>query len=683
MKGYVHRYLCSLLLLVGIALVNVSAKDVYFLGDANNDGKVSVADVVEILNSINGKSSDKFNFDLADINEDGGIDITDVVEVIDLIISNKEAKARRIDTIKVTYHEDHVTIGGTYNPQRIKTSVQGNAGLSIVSTWKRPFVCIAEGKCPDGSLRIVPDTTCTLVLDNLELSSSESAVVCFPMKQKVSIELSKGSNNILSDAASRNKDDESINGCLYGKGTLTFTGKGALTVTGNFRHGIVSSKNVSVEGSHLIINKVLKNGIHCDKFTLKDGQIDLHLQNDASKGIKAKEELVIKSGVIEGDAIGNITNEDGDLSYCSLLKSDGTMTISGGTLTLKQYGDGGRCISVDKDLTMTAGTMNLECHGDGGQYMNTSNVLDYYTPKCITVNKCTRIERGKINLLATGAGGKGLDSSDSLIIGRKADGYINEDSLCIVVETRGFALVDNADEDYRKGCPKAIKTDNEMEIYSGTLRISTKGQGGEGIESKYSLRLYKCTILCDCYDDGINTGMRCYIDGAHVLCISHNNDGIDSNGKISIVDGIVAAISEHAGDESFDTNGGQLNLFGGYIIGIGYDEVEISPQSTIPYYSTPSYLLQDHYHHGDNVTIQQDNYLTISNGYEAVISLYHNHSSSDAFITIASPLLKKEQTYNLSDSEKPRDAESEWFDGRIIIGGKLANIESILTFKPL
>ena len=397
MKRFAHRFsLYSILLLIGIALVNASAKDVYFLGDANGDGKVSVVDVVEILNSIKGKSSDKFNFDLADINEDGDIDITDVVGVIDLIISNKEAKARRIDTVRVTYHDNHVTIGGTYKSQRIKTTIQGIAALSIVSTWKRPFVCIAEGKCSDGSLRIEADTTCTLVLDNLELSSSESAAVCLPMKQKVSIELSKGSHNILTDASGRNKDEESVNGCLYSKGTLTFTGKGALTVTGNYRHGILSSKNISVEGSHLVINNVVKNGIHCDKFTLKKGQVDLHLQNAASKGIKTKEELIVRGGNIEGDATGGITIESGDVSYCALLKSDGIMSVSDGAITLKHRGEGGRCISVDGNMDLTGGLMSLECYGDGGKYTNEDGVEDYYTPKGITVDDSLFINSGNI-----------------------------------------------------------------------------------------------------------------------------------------------------------------------------------------------------------------------------------------------------------------------------------------------
>jgi hypothetical protein len=387
-------------------------------------------------------------------------------------------------------------------------------------------------------------------------------------------------------------------------------------------------------------------------------------------------------GRIEGKATGNVVIDKGETSYCSLIKSGGTFNMNGGLIALRHQGDGGRCISVDSNLTIIGGTLDLENNGHGGSYLRVENDSDYYTPKCITVNGCARLERGQFHLLATGNGGKGIDCSDTLFIGRKGEEFFSEDSLLINVETRGSAIVDNVDEDYRKGCPKAIKSDGDVYAYSGTIRIHTNGQGGEGIEGKKSLRAYHSTIIADCYDDGINTGMRCYIDGAHIFCLSHHNDGIDSNGKISIADGIVAAISEHSGDESFDTNGGQLNLYGGHIIGIGFDDVEISDQSTIPYYSTPSYLLQDYYHHGDSIAISQGGYLTISEKGNALISLYHDHSSSDAFITIASASLEKNHDYTISDGEKPNHTGKEWCDARIIMGGTLTNYESLITFNP-
>ena len=64
-------------------------------GDANDDKIVNVSDVVEIVNYIVNKPSDKFVFDAADINDDGEVNVTDIVKVVGLIISSGSNASRR------------------------------------------------------------------------------------------------------------------------------------------------------------------------------------------------------------------------------------------------------------------------------------------------------------------------------------------------------------------------------------------------------------------------------------------------------------------------------------------------------------------------------------------------------------------------------------------------------------
>ena len=59
------------------------------LGDANGDGKVDVADVVEVLNYIRKKQSDKFVKESADVNQDGDINEADVEEITKIILGKK------------------------------------------------------------------------------------------------------------------------------------------------------------------------------------------------------------------------------------------------------------------------------------------------------------------------------------------------------------------------------------------------------------------------------------------------------------------------------------------------------------------------------------------------------------------------------------------------------------------
>lgn len=59
------------------------------LGDANEDSRVNVTDIVEIVNCIMGNPSERFVFPAADVNDDGDVNVTDIVGVINIIMSDK------------------------------------------------------------------------------------------------------------------------------------------------------------------------------------------------------------------------------------------------------------------------------------------------------------------------------------------------------------------------------------------------------------------------------------------------------------------------------------------------------------------------------------------------------------------------------------------------------------------
>ena len=63
-------------------------------GDANGDGEVNVSDIVEIVNYIMNKPSDKFVFAAADVNEDGEVNVTDIVKAISIIMSANSSQAK-------------------------------------------------------------------------------------------------------------------------------------------------------------------------------------------------------------------------------------------------------------------------------------------------------------------------------------------------------------------------------------------------------------------------------------------------------------------------------------------------------------------------------------------------------------------------------------------------------------
>ncbi len=586
------------------------------------------------------------------------------------------------DTLFIQFND-----AGVYfqNPHMdwILVNVQGSV-VKVQTTGKKPLICEVSGTCGNGRLIVESDTILTMVLNGLTLASQDASAIYLNEKQATIIEIKDGTTNTITDAVSYQYLDanDKSNACIYARGNITFTGTGRLSVQGNYRHAISSNKNITVNAGDIRILNTNKDGIHCDKYRQNGGTIDLHLSNPATKGIKAKESIELTGGRITGEALGDLTITNGETTYCTLLKSDSTCRFLGGTIYLKHHGDGGRCISVDADLIVNGTKLNLECHGNGGGYLNALSDSDYYSPKCITANGNVHIIRGQINLLSTGIGGKGLDCSDSIFVGIKGEDFISEDSLLIKIETRGNAVVENAIEDYLHGCPKAMKADNDIELYSGTLRIKTHGSGGEGIESKESLRVYNATIIADCYDDGINTNQRCYIKGGLIYCRSLNNDGIDSNGKLSVSGGLVASISENFMNESFDTEGGRMYIYGGTVFGIGRNEVYVSEQSTVPYYSTKTNINEWGIWFGDSIRIGKNQYLTISLSQNAIMSFFHEVAFDDTFVIVASPSFIQGEVYQITDGAAPSNPNETLFDNQVIIGGRIDESEILYNFKP-
>ena len=69
-----------------VRVLAFSTRSTDLVGDANNDGKVTVADIVEIVKYINKIPSSYFNADNADVNGDKTINASDIDEISKLIM---------------------------------------------------------------------------------------------------------------------------------------------------------------------------------------------------------------------------------------------------------------------------------------------------------------------------------------------------------------------------------------------------------------------------------------------------------------------------------------------------------------------------------------------------------------------------------------------------------------------
>ena len=67
------------------------------VGDSNEDSEVDIADAVNIVNYVVGKTTPAFNDKAADVNNDGVVDIADAVRIVNLVVGKIDALARQFN----------------------------------------------------------------------------------------------------------------------------------------------------------------------------------------------------------------------------------------------------------------------------------------------------------------------------------------------------------------------------------------------------------------------------------------------------------------------------------------------------------------------------------------------------------------------------------------------------------
>ena len=157
---------------------------------------------------------------------------------------------------------------------------------------------------------------------------------------------------------------------------------------------------------------------------------------------------------------------------------------------------------------------------------------------------------------ATGSAGKGLNAGGELTI----------ESGKLIVTTTGKQAVQNKET----SSPKGMKATGNLTIRDGFVRVeATGGEGSEGIESKAVLTIHDGTIIANCADDCLNATKAIEIHGGNTYCYSSTNDGIDSNGTLTVTGGLVIAAGSTQPEAGFDCDQNTFKITGGTLIGVG------------------------------------------------------------------------------------------------------------------
>lgn len=248
-----------------------------------------------------------------------------------------------------------------------------------------------SGSCADGSIKVKKGTIgVTLVLSDLTLTSEDTAAITCGKSSEVTILVSNGTENSLSDTEQNNDDnypenenaENAVIKCKDGS-LVTLCGDGELTITANGKNGIKSGATTDEDGEALLtirdltlnIDAPVNDAINAEQLlNVESGTLTIDAADDA---IHCDLVLNIGADGTDGPTI-DITNcceglEGAELNVCSgditinasddclnaansdLTDYDFTMTISGGTIDA--YSSAGDGFDSNGDLTITGGTV--------------------------------------------------------------------------------------------------------------------------------------------------------------------------------------------------------------------------------------------------------------------------------------------------------------------------------------
>lgn len=456
------------------------------------------------------------------------------------------------NTVLVEYSGTTAKVTSAANISKYITAKVSGANVSVeqsaeVGDGTKEITYILKGQSDDGSFLFEGSYKSTIELQGLTLTSKTTAPINIQNGKRIELSSKKGTENTLVDCS--NGDQKAA---LYCKGHLELKGQGILNVTGNTAHAISAKEYIKMKNCTVNIKGSVKDAINCNQyFLMESGTINIEKTGDDGIQVSFKDNTNR-----EAEDTGDLTIQDGTITIANVtaaaakgIKADHNICINGGNITIKTTAAGSwdstnkktkasACFSADGDFEITGGTLSLRAEGAGG--------------KCISCDGNFRSTGGDVT--GTTTGGALVYSGNNLYQGN----YTGN--------------LDNINSDY-KSSPKAIKVDTNAVFGGGTFYLTTTGKNGEGIESKNNLTFEgDVVVTVRAYDDGTNSSKDTYIKGGTLDIRSTSaGDGIDANMNIYISGGTVIALGSGGAEQGLDAGdtGAKVYFTGGNILAYG------------------------------------------------------------------------------------------------------------------
>lgn len=583
----------------------------------HNSGSVIYSEQINQIDSI------KFSGQNSIFNALNGV-YTFPINNIDSITFG-EIPAPTDSIVYIVYEETYVTVVNPLENSGVSIITQGCDVTINATSSIQNLQYILSGSTGNGSLTMSSDKRFSFVFNGVNITSTTGPAIKVAIDKTVTVVLNDNTTNSLTDAGSSIEK-----AAFHSKGQIIFTGNGTLNVTGNAKHAINSDDYIIVESGTINVLNAVTDGIHCDYFVMQSGTLNITANGDGidgsegyiqidegnitintpsedcksikcdsiitvnggnitlvvsgnqSKGFKSDQDITFNGGTIDitisGTAVLESSGNGYDPSYCSGIKTDMNFMMNDGNLsiTAPSSNKGGKGISADAGIIINGGIIEITTAGNGATYTNSNNQADSYTSACIKSDGPISLLAGDITCSSSGTGGKGINTEGILTIGITGS---NDFDLILNVTTSGERITVSGGGGGPGGGggnyanPKAIKSQGNLTINSGTITVNctqSSNEGGECIESKATLTINGGVVSCySKKDDCINAASNITINGGTIFCQSDGNDGIDSNGTLFINGGFTISRGARSPEEGFDCDNNQFKITGGIALGTG------------------------------------------------------------------------------------------------------------------
>ena len=461
------------------------------------------------------------------------------------------------NTVSVSYNGSTASVVVAGNVARYLTVSVSGAHVSIVQAddLADEITYTLSGTSTDGEFYMDGSLKASLALAGLTLTNPSGPAINIQNGKRIDVSVKNGTENTLRDGSGGD-----WKGCFRSKGHTEFKGKGTLNVYGNTAHAIWSKEYVEIKNCTINVLKAVGDGLNCNQYFLMESgtlniagvgddgiQVSYETDDDGnretdeentgaltitggtltvttsavgSKGLKAEGAVVINensatTAISVKNSGGVDTSDSSDPTSSACLKSDTSIDIAAGTLTLTNTGQGGRAINSEGTLTVTGGTINAQAQGSN--YGSSGG--------------------GGGGGWPPGGGGRPGGGGGSSSNGKNA---------------------------------KGIKAKGAISISGGSLTVGSANH--EGLESKSTMTISGGKVYVKASDDAINSSGNFTISGGYVYAWSTGNDGLDSNGNMSIEGGVALgfASSSNNAESGIDVDERHnLSIKGGDIFSIG------------------------------------------------------------------------------------------------------------------